>query len=74
MQWVVRFAYGYLHFDDATVLADRGAAMFNGQIQLAAMTTHLFGAARARPHCRLRPSLTHFIYRVRELIHERLCF
>jgi ABC-type uncharacterized transport system fused permease/ATPase subunit len=43
VQWVLRFAYGYLYFTDASVLADRGAAMFTGQVQLAAMTSMLFG-------------------------------
>ena len=42
IQWTVRFYFGRLFFSDEKLLADRGAAMYRGQTQLASMTLQLF--------------------------------
>ena len=43
IQWTVRFAFGRLYFTDSQIIADKGAAMYQGQVQLASMTSSLFG-------------------------------
>jgi ABC-type uncharacterized transport system fused permease/ATPase subunit len=43
IQWIVRFSYGRLYFTDAQIIADKGAAMYQGQVQLASLSSSLFG-------------------------------
>lgn len=43
VQWAVRFSFGFYGFTDAQVIADKGAAMFRGQTQLASMSSSIFG-------------------------------
>eukprot|EP01048_Picozoa_sp_COSAG05_P004914 COSAG05_NODE_279_length_12322_cov_79.874744_6_plen_104_part_00 len=42
IQWGVRFLYG-LSFSDTAIIADKGARMYQGQVQLASLTQSLFG-------------------------------